>query len=256
MESPKRRLPSNARRRPGRPSFNSVQTRAALLDAAEELFAAFGVEGVSIRSVNAAASFAPTAVHRHYGSKDRLLAAVMRRRGDAIATRQRELLDALALDGRKLTPLRLVETWAIPYRELVAQDAVGGLRWLRLLARLLLAQDPGMIKLSSALGLEERVARVASLVFPGVPEQQLQGGLLIGLGTLLQMMANRDMWTAPGAEGKDRGRANANMDMLVRFVAAGLAELAAPQPQSAVRNFHGLARVRQAGRDKRRGKSA
>ncbi|MFN8628716.1 MAG: helix-turn-helix domain-containing protein [Candidatus Binatia bacterium] len=50
------------------------------MDAAEELFATFGVEGVSIRSINAAAGLAAPSVHYHFGSKDDLLSAVLRRR--------------------------------------------------------------------------------------------------------------------------------------------------------------------------------
>jgi AcrR family transcriptional regulator len=139
--------------------FDSALTREALLDAAEELFATFGVEGTSIRSINAAAGFAPTAVHRHFGSKDRLLEAVVRRRGDATAARQRELLDALPVDERTPMALDLVEVWALPYRELIEHDTVGGFRWLQLLARLVLAQDPRMAKLSSEFGLVQRLPR-------------------------------------------------------------------------------------------------
>lgn len=256
MEAPQRSqlsLRDGPRRRPGRPSFDSAQTRTALLDAAEELFANFGVEGTSIRSINAAAGFAPTAVHRHFGSKDRLLEAVVRRRGNAMAARQRELLDALAAESRRPTALCLVEAWATPYRELIEHDPVGGFRWLQLLARLVLAQDPCMTKLSSEFGLVQRLTRVAPLVFPGVPEPHLQRGLLIALGTLIQMMANRDIWTAHDAKEEVNRKPKTDADMLVRFVASGLGELMASTPESFRAHSSRPPRVRRSKRKDPRG---
>src|SRR5688500_1622324 len=76
------------------------RTRELLMDAAEELFASAGVEGVSIRSINAAAGVSPASVHYHFRDKDGLVRAVIERRGGALVRRQLELLDAGG-DGRR-----------------------------------------------------------------------------------------------------------------------------------------------------------
>jgi AcrR family transcriptional regulator len=218
-----------------------------LLDAAEELFATFGVEGVSIRSINAAAGFGSATVHRHFHSKDQLLDAVIRRRIDAVTARQTELLAPLAADVRTPTALDLVEAYTVPLRELIKRDGVGAFRWLQVLARLVLAQDPRLIKLSSEAGTTESFTRALRRVFPGVPIRQLGQGVGIALGTLVQMLANRDIWIARGVWGKRTGR-SADVDMLVRFVASGLAEMMAAPRQRPSRRTRRCAKPQRSGR--------
>ena len=59
-------------RRPGAPD-----TRAAILDAAQELFAAQGYAGTSVRSVAAAAGVDASLVHHYFGTKDDLFVAAL-----------------------------------------------------------------------------------------------------------------------------------------------------------------------------------
>lgn len=231
-----RPLGKGPRRPPGRPPFSSADTRQALLDAAEELFATFGVEGVSIRAINAAAGFGPATVHRHFGSKDRLLEAVLRRHEDGISARRKERLAALEAGDRAPTALDLIEAFATPHRELIERDPVGGLRRLQLLARLVLAPDPRLLKLTFELHLHEQVRRVLGLVFPGVPLRRLERGLGIALGTLTHLLANRDIWTATGA-GHGARTSKAEVDKLVRFVAGGLTEMIAAERDGSTHRF-------------------
>src|SRR5688500_4115082 len=67
---------------PGRAVDDTLQS---ILDAAEMLFAEHGIEGTSVRSVLATAGANVAAVHYHFGSKDRLVEEVFRRRADRIA---------------------------------------------------------------------------------------------------------------------------------------------------------------------------
>ena len=53
-------------------------TREKLLDCAEELFAEHGLEGVSLRTINAEAGLSPAALHYHFGTKDRLVEVLLR----------------------------------------------------------------------------------------------------------------------------------------------------------------------------------
>lgn len=59
-------------RRPGSPD-----TRAAILDAARELFAAGGFSGTSVRAVAAKAGVDPALVHHYFGTKDELFVAAL-----------------------------------------------------------------------------------------------------------------------------------------------------------------------------------
>ena len=56
----------------GRPS-----TRDKLLDCAEDLFGRHGLEGVSLRTINAEAGLSPAALHYHFGSKQLLVEALL-----------------------------------------------------------------------------------------------------------------------------------------------------------------------------------
>jgi AcrR family transcriptional regulator len=64
--------PARRGRRPGSPD-----TRAAVLAAARELFAANGYAGTSVRAVAAAAGVDPALVHHYFGSKDKLFLAAL-----------------------------------------------------------------------------------------------------------------------------------------------------------------------------------
>ena len=59
-------------RRPGGPD-----TRAAILSAARELFAASGFGGTTIRAIAAAAGVDPALVHHYFGTKDDLFVAAL-----------------------------------------------------------------------------------------------------------------------------------------------------------------------------------
>jgi AcrR family transcriptional regulator len=193
------------------------------MDAAEELFSAFGVEGVSIRSVNAAAGLAPVAVHYHFRSKDRLLEAVVLRRGKAITRRAAELLDALEAHGKPPTAQDVIRAIAIPYRELLESDPVGGLRWLRLIGRLVLAEDPRLHRLNAAPGgVEERLSRFVHWAFPDVPEGLLEMAWRISFGILMMMLGNSDARLVH--EGGGPGKVSETyVDTLVDLVATGFA---------------------------------
>src|SRR5262245_18351681 len=60
---------------PVAPSRRSDATRAAILAAARERFAADGYERATIRAIAADANIDPAMVMRYYGSKERLFAA-------------------------------------------------------------------------------------------------------------------------------------------------------------------------------------
>ena len=235
-------LVKQGRRGPGRPPYDSAETREMLVNTAEELFANLGVEAVSIRSINAAAGLAPAAVHYHFYSKDRLLDAVIRRRGDAMFERMSGLLANVEADRKKPTVRALVDAIAIPYRELLERDPVGGVRWYRLVARLVLSQDPRLSRFTAGPeGLDARFLRAYCRAFPDVPAHTLEAGWRIAITTLIQMLGNSDtrLMRAVGESGGDVTKAYG--DMLVEFVASGFASLVAAHRRKLHRKPPGVA---------------
>jgi AcrR family transcriptional regulator len=116
-------------------AHHTPETPERLLDAAERLFAERGVDAVSVRAVNAAAGANVAAVHYHFGSKEALVEAVLRRRMDALGERRRGMLAALAIEPA--APARAVlEVLVRPLAELSADPHSPGRAYVRFLATL------------------------------------------------------------------------------------------------------------------------
>lgn len=211
-------------RRPGRPTHDSANTREALLDAAEELFSAFGVEGASMRAISAAAGLTHAAVNYHYPSKDRLVDAVLLRRGEVVSRRLGELLEQMEARDRTPTAQELISAIISPHLELLREDPTGGLRWIRITARLMLGQDPHLIQSSYVpAGLRERLWRLIHLAFPSASAALLHTSWYVAVATLLQMLGNSDAWIAQAVRETGPQGMSAYVDILTKFTASGFA---------------------------------
>jgi AcrR family transcriptional regulator len=198
---------------PRRSPYDGDLTREALVDAAERLFADEGLEAVSVRSINKAAGVAPAAVHYHFGSKDALLDAVLARRGPRVLSRIVERADVLLARRRRPTAREIVECLAVPYRDLLVDDPVGGARWLRVVAQLSLAQDERMAALGKPA--ETRLRDLTHRAYPHADEVAVATRLPLAITALIQMM------------GRARGEVDAAArdrfeQALIDFVAGGL----------------------------------
>jgi AcrR family transcriptional regulator len=123
----------------------------ALLDAGTRLFAARGPDGVSVREIAAEAGVNHGLVHRHFGSKEALLAAVLDREAVRVASSVQELTENPGA--------------------LLASDSSVDIYW-RLLARSILdGRDPrdlqqefptmrAMVEQLERAGIESREARM------------------------------------------------------------------------------------------------
>lgn len=70
---------------------NPERTRRAVLDAAEQLFAERGFDGVSMRDIGDASGVSQPLIHHHFGSKEDLYGAVLRQSADDYAARFPEI---------------------------------------------------------------------------------------------------------------------------------------------------------------------
>jgi len=119
------------------------QTKVAVLDAAERLFAANGFKATSVRAITNHARANLGAVNYHFASKDELILAVLRRRMKPLNAARLALLDHFEGDanGQPLPIEQILEALFRPPTELVARGAKGGRFFLRLMAQCL--ADPG-----------------------------------------------------------------------------------------------------------------
>ena len=103
---------------------SEIDTKTRLLDAAERLFSDRGFEAVSHRDIAVAATVNLAAVNYHFGSKDRFIRAVIKRKVDSINARR---LAALATAERQQAnaPVptdKILEAFFGP----AVQDSTGG----------------------------------------------------------------------------------------------------------------------------------
>jgi AcrR family transcriptional regulator len=78
----------------GSPRGDSTVTRQVILAAARKLFAAHGVDGVSVREIAAEAGVNHALVHRYFGTKDEMVAAILLAEGERMSQMGRPEADA------------------------------------------------------------------------------------------------------------------------------------------------------------------
>ena len=108
-----------------------LDTRAQIVSAAERLFAAHGIEGVSLREINRAAGQRnASALQYHFGDRAGLLRAVLEKHRADTEPRRHALLDRYAVDGAPDTR-SLVAALVLPLAGKLA-DPDGGRHYLQI----------------------------------------------------------------------------------------------------------------------------
>jgi AcrR family transcriptional regulator len=111
---------------------NGDNTRTAILDAAENLFAAASFDIVSMRDVAAKARVPLGLINYHFQSKEKLFEAIIARRSDELNGRRRAAFDALK---GKPDLQQVLDVFFRPYLELMMQGGTGWRAYGRLLAQ-------------------------------------------------------------------------------------------------------------------------
>lgn len=125
-----------------------AETRERVLDIAEGLFAERGIDAVSIRDITGAADVNLAAINYHFGTKEKLIEAVVERRFVTVSDERLRALDAVEKTaGDK--PLRLeavLEAIFRPEIDLAMNRSGGGARFAKLLARCFVEPHPAAEK--------------------------------------------------------------------------------------------------------------
>lgn len=171
----------------------SNETKVRLLDAAEQLFAEHGLDGVSLRSIAAAAHVDVALIPYHFGSKLGLFKAVFHRRTDPLnAMRQQALQSALPRSRGRPDLERVVYALAAPNVYLRHLPDMGGQAFGRIVVREV--TDPKEMErglISEAFDpIVRDFMRALSQALPGVPSAVLQWAYHFAIGTVIQTMAS------------------------------------------------------------------
>jgi AcrR family transcriptional regulator len=166
-------------------------TQVRLLDAAERLVGERGVDGVSLRAINAEADSNVAAAHYHFGSKEALVRAVLDRRMAALAEERLRQLDALSTD-RAPTPRDVAAVFVRPLFELAADPA--GARYVRFLGALYAERD-WLPVLDAAFAPQwARIEPVLARATPHLDDRRRGTRLSLASETMLRMLAAPDRY--------------------------------------------------------------
>lgn len=199
---------------------SSASTKERILASAEMLFAQRGFDGGSLRQLTAAAGVNLAAVNYHFGSKDRLVEEVFKRRLDALnAHRLAALAKVAGLPETKLEDV--LAAFIRPALEL-SSDGSGSL-FMRVLARAFAEHDDNLRQfLSENYGhvMRQFTAEFARLL-PQLSKEELYWRIDLVTGALTHAMSGFGMIQRK-SDVPERTHREQTAAHLIRFAAAGL----------------------------------
>jgi len=201
-------------------SHAALPTKERILGAAEELFARHGFEGASLRQLTAAAGVNLAAVNYHFGSKDRLIEEVFRRRLDQLNSRRMAALQQVS--GETDTTIeQVLAAFIVPALELSHDD--NGSLFMRVLARAFAEHDDTLRKfLSDNYGhvMRQFTAEFARLL-PHLNKEELYWRVDLVTGALTHAMSGFGMIQRK-SDVTEHVHREQTAQHLIRFAAAGL----------------------------------
>ncbi|KAK75275.1 transcriptional regulator, TetR family [Bordetella bronchiseptica GA96-01] len=216
--------------------LKSTSTREIILETAEQLFAQQGHDGTSMRQITSAAGVNLAAVNYHFGSKEALVQAVLKRRLEEVNRERLRLLDELeaAAGGAPLKPSQIVDAFFGTLLRLAASPDHAGKSFLPLLERTM--TDPsGFIRALFAEEYADVMERYKNALFaalPGVPRAEIMWRFQFMLGATSYAIMGTDTlrfvtgWTFDQAEPPDNPHW-----LLPRLLSFLLGGLRAPLPE-------------------------
>lgn len=211
------------------------ETQTRILDAAEELFLQHGFEGASMRMLTARAGVNLAAINYHFGSKDALIEAVLRRRLDPMNANRVAALDHLEAQaaGRPVEPEAIIGAFVGTSLRMIEDARGGGRNFIRLLGRTYTDPDKRIRALIGQLYAPamERYKAAFTRALPDLPRDELVWRMHFMFGTLSYTLAATDtVQLIAGFKAEDRYDARLLEARLTAFLAAGLL---APLPNGA-----------------------
>lgn len=169
--------------------YSSERSRERILNAAERLFSAHGIDGVSVRRIAAAAGVQLALLTYYFGTKEGLYRAVFERRIVPIsAARRRRLAEILARRRPAPEVSEVLDALARPWVELRRHR--WGNDYTRLIAREV--SDPAENRRGIVKDLLDPIARefMAAMerTLPGLPRARIHWAYHFFIGALLTLL--------------------------------------------------------------------
>lgn len=200
----------------------SRETSGAILDSAQRLMALHGIKGVSLRQVLREAGVNLALAHYHFGNRQGVVEAVLRRPADALRSTWEEALDEMETEpAGRIHPRRVLEALFQPVVELSLKEPDAA----SLVCQLLASPDLETQQMAKKLfnGVLKRFAEVLRHSIARSPRGSsfvLRVELLTGALIVLLARSNPMASTPPGD--LDVVRARTLLGETVSFCLAGL----------------------------------
>lgn len=205
---------------------NEADTRSRILDAAETLFMANGLEATTLRQITTVAKANLAAVNYHFGSKDALIEAVFRRRLNVLNEACLQALDQLEADAGAdpVRPSKIVEAFFDAALSQAADEIGGGATFMRLLSRTY-TEPTDIVRNFLAREYAEVVRRYREALFralPETPRDEILWRLHFMLGAWSYAVSGADALNLLGEGRLEASDAHTLRNRLMSFLLGGL----------------------------------
>lgn len=204
-----------------------IPKRERILDAAEELFALHGYDGVTLRQIALAAGVDVALANYHFGKKQQLFEATFMRRAEVLnELRMTALMEVEAEKGNKLTLEDIVSAFLRPLQELQLSGDEGWANYMALVAYVNSSSVWGEIMMHRSFDpLVSQFIAAFQRVLPGVDLERIYWAYHYLSGSLTLTLAQTgriDRLSDGLCESTD---AQTAYDLMIPFVTAGFREI-------------------------------
>jgi AcrR family transcriptional regulator len=201
-------------------------TKELILDTAERLFAERGLDAASVRDITGAAGVNLGAITYHFGTKQRLIAAMFNRHFGPLRQRVHELLEeAEQRAGHEPPPIEeLLDALMRPMVEGSFCTGKRNIPFMRLMGRCQSEPNPQVQRLIRS-HMEEIFARFAAAlqrVLPGLPREELFWRIQFVMGAMHRALLVSSKDDLPPVKGSEKLDAEGLLRRLVAFAAQGM----------------------------------
>ena len=208
-------------------STRAAASESRLLDAAEDLFARHGYNGVSIRDIAAAARANISSVYYHYGSKQKLLEAVCRRRMLPVVAERAAAMAAAGAPGKPASIEQLVAAFVGPTLRAAQGRGKGAATFRRLAGHLATDPTPEVRRAIRAIYDESVRAFLGGLraIYGGADAESFFWGVACAMGAAVYIQS--DLAHLAQMLGRSVGpTAEQGLQPITRFIRGGLEAVA------------------------------
>jgi len=201
-------------------STTSIDTQAQILDAAEELFAAQGYSGTSLRSIVRAADVNIAAVNYHFGSKEKLFVATVQRIAKPLVQAQIQRLDQA--ESGDITIESVLRAFFAPALKVICQAPGNrGLVQAKFMGRCRIEPTVQALVEPEFAESQRRFMTALKQVLPQKTEDELKWQLDLVIAILIRVVCSADL---PGAmlQGNSPETIETTINHLVRFTSGAM----------------------------------